>query len=391
MKTNKSNVRSRSKSKSKSKKSIKNNINNTNTKKLLLQSAFLDTNKVKKILKSKKEKWELTKNKSEKIDWIHTDEKHSFDKTLWDVKSTIRSNMTFDNDLVANKYQFIENLLKLSNPSLNKLLLQQFKINCLHIFQKREKLTKSLGIYKKLFTNKIWILKNIFGCQGKDIFVIENWDQLVKILSSIIYNNDNRKKWRSLNYKKYQTFRTTAKFGYQIEWVLQEYIDNPLLIQDKKFHLRSYLLYTDKQSYFFKNHRIFTAKIPYQHSYYLNKDIHDTHLQSTPKELNYNPDLLKILPLKQQKNIESQLKILSENIAKVIKGKCYPENDSCYHLFATDIMITQDYQLKLIEVNTRPGMGEYPKQKVDYPHLVFEGILDNIVTSDKINDNFIKL
>ena len=159
MKTNKSNVRT----KSKSKKSIKNNTNtNTNTKKLLLQSAFLDTNKVKKILKGKKEKWELTKNKSEKIDWIHTDEKHSFDKTLWDVKSTIRSNMDFDKDIVANKYQFIENLLKLSNPSLNKLLLQQFKINCLHIFQKREKLTNSLGIYKKLFTNKIWILKNIF-------------------------------------------------------------------------------------------------------------------------------------------------------------------------------------------------------------------------------------
>lgn len=386
MKTNKSNVRTRTKSKSK--KSIK---NNTNTKKLLLQSAFLDTNKVKKILKGKKEKWELTKNKSEKIDWIHTDEKHSFDKTLWDVKSTIRSNMDFDKDIVANKYQFIENLLKLSNPSLNKLLLQQFKINCLHIFQKKEKLTKSLGIYKKLFTNKIWILKNIFGCQGKDIFVIENWDQLVKILSTIIYNNENRKKWRSLNYKKYQTFRTTAKFGYQIDWVLQEYIDNPLLIQDKKFHLRSYLLYSNKQSYFFKNHRIFTSKLPYQHSDYLNKDIHDTHLQSTPKELNYNPDLLKILPLKQQKKIESQLKILSENIAKVIKGKCYPENELCYHLFSTDIMITQDYQLKLIEVNNRPGMGEYPKQKVDYPHLVFEGILDNIVTSGKINDNFIKL
>ena len=118
MKTNKSNVRT--KTKSKSKKSIK---NNTNTKKLLLQSAFLDTNKVKKILKGKKEKWELTKNKSEKIDWIHTDEKHSFDKTLWDVKSTIRSNMDFDKDIVANKYQFIENLLKLGNSGLNKLLL----------------------------------------------------------------------------------------------------------------------------------------------------------------------------------------------------------------------------------------------------------------------------
>ena len=42
-------------------------------------------------------------------------------------------------------------------------------------------------------------------------------------------------------------------------------------------------------------------------------------------------------------------------------------------------MITQDYKIKLIEMNTRPGMGEYNKQKVDYPHLIFKKIMDNIV------------
>ena len=102
-------------------------------------------------------------------------------------------------------------------------------------------------------------------------------------------------------------------------------------------------------------------------------------LISIKNEINYNPDIIKILTRKQRENIEKQLKLLFNNISKVINLKCYQENKYCYHVFASDIMITDDYQIKLIELNTKPGMGEYPKQKVDYPHLVFKLIVDKIV------------
>ena len=157
----------------------------------------------------------------------------------------------------------------------------------------------------------------------------------------------------------------------------------------RKFHLRSYYLYHIKSSnnkakakakgYLFDNHRIFTAAKPYKKDDYLNKDIHDTHIASTPNEINYNPDITSLFSKKQEKDIQNQLSYLFKYIQKVINVKCYPENKFCYHLFAIDIMITNDYRIKLIEMNTKPGMGAYPKQKVDYPHLLLESIMKNIV------------
>ena len=35
--------------------------------------------------------------------------------------------------------------------------------------------------------------------------------------------------------------------------------------------------------------------------------------------------------------------------------KCFTESNDCYQLFGFDVMITKDYQVKILEVNSGPG------------------------------------
>ena len=46
---------------------------------------------------------------------------------------------------------------------------------------------------------------------------------------------------------------------------------------------------------------------------------------------------------------------------------CYLENKYCYHLFASDIIITDNFEVKLIETNSLPGILKNTKQKKNNP------------------------
>ena len=112
---------------------------------------------------------------------------------------------------------------------------------------------------------------------------------------------------------------------------------------------------------------------------YLNKDIHDTHMKTTPYELNYKPDLTKLLNQKQIKSIDNQINYLYKSILKILNLKCYQNDDYCFNLFGSDIMITNDYQIKFIELNKRPKLVNDKEYKYLNSSLIFNKILENIV------------
>lgn len=372
---------------------LKKNKSKKVTKKYIIKSEYIDNKQKQKLLQSSKILFLQNNSNTKAIDWIHTNHIHQYDRKLWDIKSDIKSSIEMIVDNVNNKFLLVQNLQKLKNKKLNKNLLDQYYLNLfqININKKKVSINKSLSYYKKLFdNNKVWIFKNIFGSKGQSIFIFSSWLEFCSGVSKIIQNKKNQMLWKKLNYQKYKNLSNNKKFGYQIEWVLQEYINNPLLLNSRKFHLRGYLLYhidsyKKPQAYYFNNYRIFTGLKPFKEGDYFNKDIHDSHFDSTLKELNFDPDVIKIIPNNKLNSILEQLKIINKSIMKIIKAKCYSTNKSCYHLFASDIMITKDYQCKLIEVNHRPGMAPYPNQKVDYQNLIFKSIFHNIIEPTFLN------
>jgi hypothetical protein len=276
-------------------------------------------------------------------------------------------------------------------------LLEQKYINLFHLYKKvsktqiKIKIKENLGMYKKCFEKKtVWIFKNIYGSEGKGIFIVSSWTELCSIIIKIMLDKKIQELWKKLKYNKYKKLTNNKKFTYQIEWVLQEYITNPLLINNRKFHLRGYLLYhidskKRNQAFYFNNYRVFTALEAYKTGEYFNKKIHDSHFVSTVKELNFDTDIVKIIPNPKMDSILKQLLLINKSIMNIVKAKCYATNKSCYHLFASDIMITEDYICKLIEVNHKPGMSSYANQKVDYQNLIFKSIFHNIVEPTFIN------
>ena len=139
------------------------------------------------------------------------------------------------------------------------------------------------------------------------------------------------------------------------DFIISEYIINPLLFKNKKFHLRVLFMikYINNEITFsiFKNITILQAKLPFINNDYLNKDIHDTHLKSTDDDYFFYNEFKNN---KNYNNIIKQIKtVIKEciNMAK-LKIKPYPESKNAFQTYMCDFMITADYNIKLLEINT---------------------------------------
>merc|ERR1712187_756279 len=109
---------------------------------------------------------------------------------------------------IANKDNLYTNLKKkITNKSLD-YLLEQYNID----------IKTPIKNLEDIFENKIWIMKPVGGFKGVAIKILES-------------------------YKDYLSYHTKMKKSKYENWVLQEYITNPLLLSKKKFHIRAYYLY----------------------------------------------------------------------------------------------------------------------------------------------------
>jgi hypothetical protein len=249
---------------------------------------------------------------------------------------------SFSNKTINQKISYINHkYFPIStNIQINNNLKELFE----SITNKKELQTKN-----KAFQENIWILKpvGLFGGQG--IYIIK--DEIPKI------QNGN--------------------------YILQRYIDNPMLYKDRKFDIRQFILITtDKNGnvsvYKFNKFYCRLSTKKYTTENIKDKTIHITNIAIQKLNIE-NTEIIApmdIINTKIQNKIHKMLLYLS----KVIKEKINPEKlNNCFSLLGIDIMIDAYENPYLIEMNINPGLT---KRSIHQP---FEEIISDTfkLTVDK--------
>lgn len=209
------------------------------------------------------------------------------------------------------------------------------------------------GKGKKL--QNIWIVKPGENTnRGNGITVCNNFDQIINLVDSNIKLSNGKKR----------------------SYIVQKYMENPLLINKRKFDIRCYSLITSINGnlcgYWYKEGYIRTASKEFSLKNVANKYIHLTNdaIQKNSNSYGKYEDGNKLsykefqkhfdfhcpeAKIDFQKRIYPQMKKLATDTIKATYQRIDPNrNLHSFELFGYDFMIDENQKVWLIEVNTNP-------------------------------------
>lgn len=297
------------------------------------------------------------------------------DCAYWSKPYITRLQSEYRSILDSNKNKIVkkDNLFKNESLKKQKFVLQQFTFNINRVKTKQ---------FKSIFTSKKWILKPVDGFSGKFISIFNNYDDLVETIQEhqkTLKGNTNKKTLKT-NTDRNKNKNKTSKTDKYREWVLQEYIDNPLLFKKKKFHIRCYLVYLNNNTCFLmKAAKIFVARKEYIASNYKNKDIHDTHALTSDKPYYLERDIKKHFGSGKYNLILKQMVTLFKKVFQNTNIGCYSDTKNCYEIFGADLMVTDKFEVKLIEINNKIGYHKFPDDPVDLHKIIFSNLVDIVL------------
>jgi len=255
-----------------------------------------------------------------------------FIKNLFEVKSHRRITNKYD------LYLYLKNI-----PSV--------KNNIIHCF--------NLDDLNYLPSNDVYIARPIGGYEGKGIKNLTNQQDFInykneyEIIKQRIEDNN---------------ISLMEKRIWDKGVILSKYITNPLLFNNKKFHIRTYLLISKNKDLikgnfiwkwsFFHQGKILTAQDDYINGNWNNKLIHDTHIKSTNDDY-YFPQDLHLDKLIENDIIKQMENICFEifNIIKISNIKTFNEVVNSFEVLGLDFMILDNFIVKILEVNNKLGYG----------------------------------
>jgi len=153
------------------------------------------------------------------------------------------------------------------------------------------------------------------------------------------------------------------------EWIIQDYIDNPLLFNNKKFHFRIYIIYLQTENsttaYLSKNGFIYTANKEFE------SDTFDPNIvlsgENSKNNVFYIPeDFTRSFGKQVWDNMvfPQIVKITRETIRSTVEHlKCPAKKQKCFKILGYDILINKDFKCFLAEINARNVSYKYPNQK----------------------------
>jgi tubulin polyglutamylase TTLL9 len=349
-------------------------------------SKYLNQDIIKYIF-SKNPNWKEADNNENYIDFIYIDNYPKYKNLIINKKGYIKTYFDeYNSEMkkLTNKSLLYENMYKYDKDFTNKYFMPQYNLSNIDI-----------NSLKNIFDNNtIWILKPTFltpdfGFKGKGIKILKNFNEIKYIKNEELKNISS--------YKKKHKY----KFAEDETWVIAKYINNPLLFNNKKFHLRIYFILTFNNNkingYVFNLYPIFTAKKNYKNENYENKDIHDTHMQKGKENVLFFPsDFIIQKGFDKTQKILLDIKIICQKLFDFIKTnvniKCYEDSKFCYELYGLDLMITEDYNVKILELNDKPGISsltEIPIFSLLFLEVLIESTINNIY-EDKYKFNIFK-
>jgi mannosyltransferase OCH1-like enzyme len=290
--------------------------------------------------------------------WIKTDSLNNkvfFDKDYYsktECNDCLTVNQFKDINVIGNKKMQYQQFLK------------YHKIRADYIPETIPFIKSEVENLKHLFNGKIYILKPENGTFRSGITIVSTYSQLVEWINRY---NENK-------------------------WILQIFISNPLLFNNRKFHLRIY-------SILIRNKDTFEAYVYYNGFMYSSKDLynnndllsHGSNLsgEDSPKQVNMFPqDFIDMYGKKKYNKIIPQInKIVKETIEASIDQLQCPNtknpNYRCFKMIGYDLLVDDNFKVHMLEINARLVTFKYPPEGFkklmyyDILNLVFKNNLQN--------------
>lgn len=263
----------------------------------------------------------------------------------------------------------IVNQIKNINYLGNKKLQYQSLIRFLKERPKYlpETIPFSVKNYKKLYNlfnnNKLWIIKPENDSFRNGVKIINSYNQLEPWINKYKYKN----------------------------WIIQNFIDNPLLYNNHKFHLRIYAIIINSKKYYkvfaYKNGFIYLASHLYNNNDLLNLKSNLTGEGSKVQVKLFPQDFINKFKKNKYIQIKNQINKIIYDSAMSVKNKlkCYNKtlHSKCYKLIGYDILIDNKYNAHLLEINTRLITFKYPPNY--FKQNMYNNILDLVLFNKKNN------
>jgi len=289
-----------------------------------------------------------------------------------DVNYNDRKNPTFNKCEIVNQ---LDNV----NPLGNKK--EQYELHMKYYKKRPEYLPFTMSFSRENLDD----ISSLFINNPKD-------GPLVYIVKP---ENDSFRNGVGLVKSKMELIAHLDEFDMYDDWIIQDYIGNPLLLNGKKFHFRIYVIYVQTKdyqvAYLSRVGFIYTANKEFM------EDTFDPDIvlsgESTPKNVFYVPEDF-------QKNFGKSkwddvvlpqiVKITRETLTSVLDLlKCPRGNQKCFKILGYDILIDNDYRCYLAEINARGVTYKYPNQQ--FLDTFYNNILKLVLPNEPLSNKELKM
>lgn len=290
-------------------------------------------------------------------------------KDLYNIHSDISNLFTPSHrQYITNKANLIKTVIKYEPENYKKYMLPSVIIDINDI--------QNLQKYKKLF-KKILILRPTWGYNRSGIHIFSNFKDFAKYMK----NNGIDE----LNKTISKVGTNGIKYKDTIKYVLSEYLQDQMMYDGWVFNIRVFFLITCvkniSRGYLIKPLIVHLAKKK------KSNNLNDV-FQHISSDIDYFFD--DTIEQKKQKYIIRQIKHILSFIFKIINNnkimEIYPGMDNAFELFGVDFIISNNSEVKLIEINDRVGI-------YGYSDIVYQSIVNGIIngTINKLYDKIYKI